>query len=213
MIERNERTCIATRKSGPTDGLIRFVTGPDGAIVPDLKRNLPGRGCWVTAERGCIDLAVRRNLFRRAMKSDVHVAADLATIVDALLTKAALGSLGLCRKAGSIALGAAKVDSQVRSGKALCVLHAREASTDGVRKIDQARRAVEYAGGPDIPSYKLFSEVELGLAFGAANVIHAAVIASRAGEAALRRVVALDRYRADTPVNRNSDAAAAVEGL
>ena len=84
---------------------------------------------------------------------------------------------------------------------------------DGVRKIDQARRAVEYAGGPDIPSYKLFSEVELGLAFGAANVIHAAVIASGAGEAALRRVVALHRYRADTPVNRNSDAAAAVEGL
>ena len=53
----------------------------------------------------------------------------------------------------------------------------------------------------------------MGLAFGAANVIHAAVLASKAGEAALKRVVALNRYRGDAPVNRNSDAAVAVEGL
>ena len=34
----------------PVDELIRFVVGPDG-VVPDLKRKLPGRGLWVTAER------------------------------------------------------------------------------------------------------------------------------------------------------------------
>ena len=158
MNRRNERTCIATRWSAPPDEMIRFVVGPDGDIVPDLKRNLPGRGCWVTAERTCVDQAARRNLFRRAMKSEVRVPADLAMMVDGLLSRAALGSLGLGRKAGSIVLGAAKVESAVRNGKAACVLHACEAAPDGVRKISQARRAVEYAGGPDIPAYKLFSE-------------------------------------------------------
>ncbi|MDR6188094.1 putative RNA-binding protein YlxR (DUF448 family) [Agrobacterium pusense] len=43
----NGRMCIVTRQSGSPDELIRFVAGPDGDVVPDLKRQLPGRGCWV----------------------------------------------------------------------------------------------------------------------------------------------------------------------
>ena len=34
--------------------MIRFVVGPDG-VVPDLKRKLPGRGMWITADRGGAD--------------------------------------------------------------------------------------------------------------------------------------------------------------
>ena len=45
----NERMCIVTRQGGTPETLIRFVAGPDGSVVPDLKRVLPGRGCWVTA--------------------------------------------------------------------------------------------------------------------------------------------------------------------
>jgi len=43
----NDRTCIVTREAGSPETLIRFVAGPDGQVVPDLKRRLPGRGCWV----------------------------------------------------------------------------------------------------------------------------------------------------------------------
>ena len=98
-----------------------------------------------------------------------------------------------------MALGAAKVDGAVRSGKALLVLHAFEASDDGVRKITQARRATVHLGGPAIPVYKLFPEADLSLAMGGANVIHAAVLASDAGKAAVKRMVALDRYRGGSP--------------
>ena len=38
------RTCIVSRASLPEERLIRFVAGPDGTVVPDLKRRLPGRG-------------------------------------------------------------------------------------------------------------------------------------------------------------------------
>ena len=41
------RRCAVTRALRPKDELIRFVFGPDGAVVPDLKEKLPGRGVWL----------------------------------------------------------------------------------------------------------------------------------------------------------------------
>lgn len=208
----NDRTCIVTRRQAEPDELIRFVVGPDNVVVPDLKRNLPGRGCWVTADRLHMDKAGRSH-FARAFRKDVAVPPDLGAMVDALLARAALGVLGLARKAGAVALGAAKVESTVRSGKALLVLHAQEASEDGVRKITQARRATAYAGGPEIYAYKLFSETDLSLALGATNVIHAAVLAQDAGNAVLKRMVALDRYRGGSSDDRAMFAAIADEDV
>ena len=198
----SERTCIVTRRTGEPDGLLRFVVGPDMTVVPDLKRRLPGRGCWVSAERSYVDQAAKKNLFARAFKAQVTPPDDLGGMVDRLMAQSALGSLGLARKAGQVALGAAKVESAIRSGKAILVLHAMEASTDGVRKLDQARRWVVHQDGPSVPAYKLFSESELGLALGGTNVIHAAVLAGDTGKAVLRRVVALDRYRGGSPEDR-----------
>jgi predicted RNA-binding protein YlxR (DUF448 family) len=195
----NDRTCIVTRRAGDADALLRFVAAPDGTVVPDLKRKLPGRGCWVTAERTYVDQAVRRKLFSRALKCEVATADDLGALVDRLYAQSALGAIGLARKAGQVALGAAKVEAKVRSGEALAVLHADEAAEDGIRKIAQARRATVHLGGPDITAHKLFREAELGLALGGTNVIHAALLAGEAGKAALKRVVALDRYRGNAP--------------
>jgi hypothetical protein len=195
----NDRTCIVTRRQAEADELIRFVVGPDSAVVPDIKRNLPGRGCWVTADRLHIDKAAAKNLFARAFKAQVAVPADLGGMVDSLLVRSALGMLGLARKAGAVVLGAAKVEAAVRDGQALLVLHATEASEDGVRKISQARRATVHLGGPVTLAYKLFPEAELSLALGGTNVIHAAVLAQDAGKAVEKRVVALDRYRGGTP--------------
>jgi len=195
----NDRTCIVTRETREPDGLIRFVAAPDQSVVPDIKRKLPGRGCWVTAERRFVDEAAHKNLFRKGLKADVTVSPDLGAMVDRVLSQNALGALGLARKAGALVMGAAKVEAAVRSGAALAVLHATEAQPDGIRKIAQGRRATAHLGGPDIPAYKLFSEAELGLALGGLSVIHAALLAEDAGKAALKRVVALDRYRGGTP--------------
>jgi hypothetical protein len=197
--EMNDRTCIVTRRQAEPDELIRFVLGPDSAVFPDVKRNLPGRGCWVTADRIHIDKASKKGLFAKAFKAQVTVPPDLGGMVDTVLAKLALGALGLARKAGAVSLGATKVEANVRSGEALFVLHADEASEDGLRKITQARRATAYAGGPEIRAYKLFSEAELGLALGGTNVIHAAVLAGDAGRAVQKRMMALDRYRGGSP--------------
>lgn len=195
----NDRTCIVSRERREPDELIRFVVGPDGSVVPDLKRNLPGRGCWVTADRLHVEKAVAKHLFARAFKRQVDIPPQLADTIDQIMVRSALGAIGLARKAGAVALGAAKVDNAVRGGEARAVLHATDAAEDGVRKITQARRATAHLGGPRIRAYKLFSEAELSLALGGTNVIHAAVLAQEAGKAAAKRLAALDRYRGGSP--------------
>ena len=211
MDEMNDRTCIVTRRESEPDELIRFVVGPDASIVPDIKRNLPGRGCWVTADRTHVEKAAGKGFFARAFKKEVTVPPDLGGMVDMVLAKSALGALGLARKAGVVALGATKVEASVRNGSALLVMHAAEASEDGLRKITQARRATAYAGGPQIAAYKLFSEAELGLALGGTNVIHAAVLGGDAGKAVAKRMIALDRYRGGSPEEQAMFAAIADE--
>ena len=37
--------------------------------VPDPERRLPGRGAWLHASVACLDLAVRRRAFGRALRS------------------------------------------------------------------------------------------------------------------------------------------------
>ncbi len=78
MEEMNDRTCIVTRKHAEPDDLIRFVVGPDSAVVPDLKRTLPGRGCWVSAERLYVDKAAAKGHFARAFNRQVVVPPDLS---------------------------------------------------------------------------------------------------------------------------------------
>ena len=109
-------------------------------------------------------------------------------------------------KAGGLVTGSAKVDAAVRTNRSVAVLHAREASADGIRKLAQARHAVEQAGGMPVPAYKLFSEAEMGLALGGTNVIHAAVLAGTTGEMVLKRLEALARFRGENPEHRPSQA-------
>ena len=52
----SERKCIATGEIQPKEGLIRFVMGPDGQVVPDVLGKLPGRGVYVTSSRGHLTL-------------------------------------------------------------------------------------------------------------------------------------------------------------
>jgi len=52
------RLCAVSRVQKPPEELIRFVAGPDGKIVPDLARRLPGRGVWVDATREAVAEAV-----------------------------------------------------------------------------------------------------------------------------------------------------------
>ncbi|PWE56278.1 RNA-binding protein [Metarhizobium album] len=195
--EMNGRTCIVTRESGTPETLIRFVAAPDGAVVPDLKRELPGRGCWVKAERALVDKAVAKKLFARALKADVKASGDLGAMVDRLLVKQLTGMMNLARKAGQLVIGSMKVDAAVRSGEALAVFHSLDAADDGVRKIDQARKAwhLGMETEEEIPSFRFFNDAELEDLMGQNAFIHAAALAGQAGEGVVKRANLLEQYR------------------
>lgn len=193
----NGRTCIVTREKTDPDQLIRFVAAPDGTIIPDLKRQLPGRGCWVGIERSRIETAVAKNLFARALKRKVTVPADLADQVDRLLAQQLAGMMNLGRKAGQFISGTMKVDAAVRSGAALAVFHSLDAAPDGVRKINQARKAwhLGMETEAEIPSFHLFAGAEMEELMGQNAFIHAAALAGQAGEGVVKRANLLERYR------------------
>lgn len=191
----NERMCIVTRRHGTPDDLIRFVAGPDGTVVPDLKRALPGRGCWVGAERETLERAVKKKLFARALKEPVTADPDLPDLVDRLLVTHLTGMMAMARKAGQLVTGSAKVDKAVRSGEALAVIHATDAADDGVRKIDQARKAMALGAGIEIPSFRILDAEIMAAHLGDGNVIHVAVLAGQAGEGVVKRATKLNRYR------------------
>jgi hypothetical protein len=89
------------------------------------------------------------------------------------------------------------VDAAVRSGAALAVFHSTDAADDGVRKIDQARKAWHLGMETEekIPSFRLFSESEMEGVMGQNAFIHAAVLAGQAGEGVVKRAKMLEKYR------------------
>jgi uncharacterized protein len=195
--EVNGRMCIVTRDRGSPDDLLRFVAAPDGTVVPDLKRQLPGRGCWISPDRAAVDKAVAKRLFGRALKAEVTAPADLGATVDRLLAAQLAGMMHMARKAAQFVTGSSKVDGAVRGGNAIAVFHSRDAAADGVRKIDQARKAWHLGMETDeeIPSFRLFGDAEMEELMGQNAFIHAAALAGQAGEGVVKRANLLERYR------------------
>lgn len=197
--EMNGRMCIVTREKSERDSedFLRFVAAPDGTVIVDLKRDLPGRGCWVKAERALVDKAVAKKLFGRAFKRDVTVSPTLGADVDKLLSAQLAGMMNLSRKAGQFITGSSKVDNAVRSGQAIAVFHASDAAADGVRKIDQARKAwhLGMETEAEIPSFRLFTTAEMEVLMGQNAFIHAAALAGQAAEGVVKRANILDWYR------------------
>lgn len=195
MPRRNEplsRMCLVTREVRPLADLLRFVADPDGEIVFDRKRNLPGRGVWVTARADLVREAVRRKLFGRALKAKVEVAADLADDVARQLRAAVARALSLARKGGALVTGFDAVAEAIRGGRVTALIHAADAGADGVAKL--RAMAKKQLGNREIPVVRWLTGEELSLALGLPNVIHAALLAGRASHHALDQIDQFARF-------------------
>jgi len=158
--------------------LIRFVAGPDGVVVPDLARKLPGRGLWVAADRTSVETVVKKNAFSRAAKEKLSVPANLADQVERLLARRLLDGLGLARRAGDLTSGFEKVQSALRAGKVAWLVEASDGADDGRTKLLNLARHLEPRPG----LIGVFNSAELGLALGGENVIHSAFLAGRGAD-------------------------------
>jgi uncharacterized protein len=191
------RMCAVTREVRPICELIRFVVSPQGEVIPDLKRKLPGRGLWVSALHRAVAEAVRRHQFSKGFKRDVRVAPTLAADTEALLVRSMIEALAMAAKAGQVVAGFAKVEGALQARQAVALIHAADGAADGIRKLDAILRqnAANGKESPEFPVIGVLTSEQLDLALGRSNVIHAALLAGAAGKTFLSRSQILVRYR------------------
>lgn len=192
-----ERKCVATGESQPKSGLIRFVAGPDGQVVPDVAEKLPGRGTYVAADRDALSLAVKKKLFARGLKTQVTVPDDLIHQVETQLARRVVDLISLARKSGDAVAGYEKVKSWLDTERARVLIQACDGSDRGKSKLSTPHYG-RYIGW--------MTADELGRAFGRQTVIHAALASGGLGA---RVVEEAQRLRG---VRMTSDGTARREG-
>jgi hypothetical protein len=189
-----ERTCILTREQGARGDLIRLALGPDGVVMPDVRAKAPGRGAWIAVGRAELEKAQAtgrlKSALARAFKASVSAPEDLGDRIEQALRQTALDRLGLEARARTLLTGSEKIEVAARRGEVHLLLHARDASEDGNRKLDQAFRV---GGGEGQGLVFPADRAILSLALGRQNVVHIAII-DRAAAQRVRH--ALERWRA-----------------
>lgn len=161
-----ERKCVATGEVQPKTGLIRFVAAPDGTVFPDVAEKLPGRGTYVAADREALNLAIKKKLFARGLKTQVKVGDDLADQVEAQIAQRLINLISLARKSGDAVAGYEKVKTWLDTERARVLIQASDGSGRGKSKLSTPHFG-KYVGW--------LTSDELGSAFGRQTVIHAAI--------------------------------------
>ena len=164
-----DRKCIVTGESQPKAGLIRFVAGPDGQVVPDLLGKLPGRGFYVVSARSTLDKAVAKTLFSRAARMPLVAPPDLVAVVEAGLVRRVVDLIAMARKAGEAVAGMEKVKDWLVKDQAEVLIQAFDGS-------ERERGRLRPPNGPG-SLISCLSAQELGLAFGRERAIHGALAA------------------------------------
>jgi predicted RNA-binding protein YlxR (DUF448 family) len=172
------RTCIVTGRTAAPERMIRFVVGPDGDVVPDLARRLPGRGMWLRAERALLEQAIARKAFARAARAAVKAAADLPDRVEMLLLGRVLEDLSRARRAGRAVAGFVRVEQMMGRRRAGLLIVASEADGDGLAKLEATGLPIERVG----------DAAALGGVFGRDRAVYVAVARDDASGQFIQRI-------------------------
>ena len=191
----SERTCIVTGMKDAPEAMLRFALSPDGSVVPDIRRKLPGRGVWTQLNFETVRRAAMKQAFSRAFRARAEAPASLAETVDTLLERDALQALSIANKAGLVLAGAVKVNSAIEAGQVAALIQASDGAADGAAKRARALRVNLGPAAEAVARVDLFTSGQLDLALGRANVIHAALKHGAASSAFLARADRLRRYR------------------
>jgi predicted RNA-binding protein YlxR (DUF448 family) len=195
--ESPQRRCIVTGEVKDASGMVRFVVGPGGKVVPDVAGTLPGRGIWLTASHEVVQTAVAKGRFAKAARGPVVSEADLADQVGRLLARRCLDLIGLARRAGQAITGFEKVRSCLRQNEAVALLAASDAGGDGRAKLSGLAGTMPVVG--------VFSRSELSSALGRENVVHAALLSGGLADKIVTEAARLADFRASDTAAAGTD--------
>jgi len=163
MGEGPQRTCIACRRTTDRDGLLRFVLDPDGRLLPDLSRKLPGRGAHVCITEACLRRALDRNIFSRAFKRPV-VPVDSQIVLDEVrsaVCRRVMNLLALANRAGAVISGSDQVEQGLKSFQDVeFLLISHDTSPE------RCRMFAARAGARSVPVIVGFTSDEIGAVLG-----------------------------------------------
>ena len=177
------RRCVVTRERLPKEKMIRFVVGPDRAIVPDLAARLPGRGIWLSVradvlEPGRAEADSHRQLvraFARSARGPVAVPSNLPSLLEEALVRRITELLGLARRAGQAMAGFEKAREWLRADRARVVLQASDGSA--------AERTRFLSGvSASVPVLDPLPGAAMGRLFGRDFVVHVVIAPGKLGE-------------------------------
>lgn len=161
------RRCVVTQTTRPRAALLRLAVSPDGVLTPDVAGRLPGRGIWITPSRAAIAEGIRRKAFQKAFRGAVKLPEGFADLVEDLLLRRLLDTIGLARRAGDAVAGAVKAEEWLAAGKVGMVLLASDAGADARRRWQSLPDAVE--------RIMVLTGDEIGRAFGRDRAAQAVV--------------------------------------
>jgi predicted RNA-binding protein YlxR (DUF448 family) len=77
------RTCVGCRQRGNRADLIRIINN-QGFLKVDSEKSLSGRGSWLHPSSKCLETAVERSAFGRALKAkmDHEQVEELANFIE-----------------------------------------------------------------------------------------------------------------------------------
>jgi len=180
VVSRPLRSCVACRTVRPKTELVRVHPGPGGALAVDLGGG-SGRGAYICPNRSCLEQAVKRGEFARALKvtlAPVEVEA-LERVIRDRASRTVASLLGLARRARKVVSGAASVESALKRRTARLILTAADASASSIAKI---RALAAEEGSPCHPS---LGKEELGAAVGGSPRACVAVTDERFAQAVM----------------------------
>lgn len=65
------RTCVACRTKGPKAQFARIVRTPEGEVVIEPARNVPGRGAYICRRLECWQLAIEKGRLAHTLKGPI----------------------------------------------------------------------------------------------------------------------------------------------
>jgi len=183
-----KRTCLGCRQVRDQGLLVRFVLSPDGELLADYRRRLPGRGAYTCIDRGCVEAAVSRRQFDRAFKGRNRTV-DGQTLVDRVadqIRERIVNLLGMTRKSGQAVTGSNAVLTALKAPEEISLVLLAEDVSSGI-----ADKVGYRAKGKGVPVFRLFSKALLGKVTGKSE---RSVVAIKSGPLAETIKTELLRY-------------------
>ena len=66
-----QRSCSVCKAKSDKGDLIRLVKSPDGKIVIDTTKKLPGRGAYICPDSECVERAKKSGILAHVLKAEI----------------------------------------------------------------------------------------------------------------------------------------------